>query len=42
MTSNNWLLVAVVGLLGATCYLLATRPTITPEEREEMEDDWWG
>jgi hypothetical protein len=42
MTSNNWLFVFVVGLIGLTGYLIATRPEITPEEREEMEEEWWG
>lgn len=42
MTSNNWLFVTVLGLLGLTCYLIATRPEITPEEREDMEEEWWG
>ena len=42
MSSNNWLFVAVIGLLGLTCYLIATRPEITTEERKDMEEDWWG
>lgn len=42
MTHNNWLFVAVIGLFGLTCYLIATRPEITPEERKDMEEDWWG
>ena len=42
MTSNNWLALIVVGLLGLTGYLIATRPEFTPEERKEMEEEWWG
>lgn len=42
MSSNNWLFVAVIGLFALTCYLIATRPEITPEERKDMEEDWWG
>ncbi len=42
MTSNNWLFVAVVGLFGLTCDLIATRPEITPEERKDMEEDGGG
>jgi hypothetical protein len=42
MTSNTPLFIIVVGLLGLTGYLIATRPTITPEERKSMEEDWWG
>jgi hypothetical protein len=22
--------------------IIATRPEITPEERKDMEEDWWG
>ena len=42
MSSNTPLFIIVVGLLGLTAYLIATRPTITPEERKEMEEEWWG
>jgi len=42
MTSNNWLFITVIGLLGLTGWLIATRPVITPEERKEMEEDWWS
>lgn len=42
MSSNTPLFIIVVGLLGLTGYLIATRPTITPEERKEMEEEWWG
>jgi hypothetical protein len=42
MTADNWLFIIVIGVLGLTGYLIATRPTITPEERKEMEEDWWS
>jgi hypothetical protein len=42
MTSDNWLFVFFIGVLGAAGYLIATRPDISPEEREEMEEEWWG
>ena len=42
MTSNNWLALIVLGVLGVTGYLIATRPAITPEERKSMEEEWWG
>jgi hypothetical protein len=42
MTSNNWLFVTIIGLFGLTCYMIATRPEITQEEREKMEEEWWG
>ncbi len=42
MTSNTPLFIIIVGLLGLTGWLTATRPVITDEERKSMEDDWWG
>ena len=42
MSSRSWLVAAILGLFGLTCYLFATRPEITPEEREDMEEEWWG
>jgi hypothetical protein len=42
MTSNNWLFVTVIGLLGLTGWLIATRPVITDEDRKSMEEEWWG
>jgi len=42
MTSNQLLFAIFIGVLGLTEYLIATRPTITPEERKEMEEEWWG
>ncbi len=42
MTSNTPLFIIIVGLLGLTGWLIATRPVITDEERNSMEEDWWG
>ena len=42
MSSNNVLFLVVVGVLGLAGWLFATRPVITPEERKEMEEDWWS
>lgn len=42
MNSNTTLFIIIVGLLGLTGYLIATRPVITDEERKSMEEDWWG
>lgn len=42
MTSKSWLAALIIGLFGLTCYLIATRPEITLEDREDMEEDWWG
>ena len=42
MTSSNWLFVFILSVLGLTGYLIVTRPDVTPEEREDMEEDWWG
>jgi hypothetical protein len=41
MTADNWLFIIVMGVIILAAYLTATRPTITPEERKEMEEDWW-
>jgi len=31
-----------MGLIILAAYLNATKPKITAQEREEMEEDWWG
>jgi len=38
MTSNNWLFLFIVGLLGLTGWMIASAPV--DHEREE-EEDWW-
>ena len=42
MTDDTPLFVIIIGLAVLTAYLIATRPPITAQEREEMEEDWWG
>jgi len=42
MNSNTTLFIIIIGLLGLTGYLIATRPVISDDERRSMEDDWWG
>jgi hypothetical protein len=42
MTSNNWLFITVIGLLGLTGWLIATRPVISDDDRKSMEEEWWG
>jgi hypothetical protein len=42
MTSSNWLAMFMLGVAGLAVYLLATRPEISLEELEEMEEEWWG
>jgi hypothetical protein len=42
MTSSNWLALFMLGVVGVTVYGILTRPEITPEERESMEEEWWG
>ena len=42
MTSDNWLALFILGVVGVTVYGILTRPDITPEEYESMEEEWWG
>lgn len=42
MTADNWLALFILSVLGLTAYLIITGPEITPEERESMEEEWWG
>jgi hypothetical protein len=42
MSSDTPLFIIIIGLLGLTGWLIATRPVITDEERKSMEEDWWG
>ena len=43
MTSNNWLALFIVGVLGIAGYMALTKPT--PDERAPyatLEEDWLG
>lgn len=31
----------IVGIFGLTCYLMMTAPEISPEDRRDMEEEWW-
>lgn len=42
MTSDNWLALLMIGVVAVTIYALLNAPEITPEEREIMEEEWWG
>ena len=41
MTADMALALIMIGLLTVTGYGLLTAPEITPEERKDMEEDWW-
>ena len=41
MTSDNWLMLFIIGVIWVTIYGLLTAPEITPEDRKDMEEDWW-
>jgi hypothetical protein len=38
MTSNNWLAVGLLALIGVTAYIIVRRPPSTPEDFEDI--DW--
>lgn len=40
--TDRILFFTVIGIFAVTCYLIAARPEITQEEREGMEEEWWG
>jgi hypothetical protein len=42
MTADNWLFIAIMGVITLAAYLNATKPKITEQERKEMEEDWWS
>jgi hypothetical protein len=42
MTADNWLFILVMGIIILTAYLTATAPKTTAQDREEMEEEWWG
>jgi hypothetical protein len=41
MTDNTPLFAIIIGLAALTAYLIATKPPVTAQEREEMEEEWW-
>lgn len=42
MNNQTILFATIVGIVSLTIYLIATSPTPSPQEREEMEEEWWG
>jgi hypothetical protein len=40
--TDRVLFFVVVGIVLLSIYLTATAPETTAQEREEMEEDWWG
>lgn len=42
MTANNWLALFIAGVVGVAAYMAATRPPITLDELDELEEEWWG
>ena len=42
MTSSNWLALFILGVVGVTVYGILTRPDITPEDFEFLDEEWWG
>ena len=43
MSSNNWLALFIVSVVGIAGYIALTRPK--PDERDpygSFEEDWWG
>ena len=42
MTANNWLALFIVGVVGVAVYMMTSRPQITLDELEELEEEWWG
>lgn len=42
MTSDNWLALFIVGVVGVAAYAILTRPPITLDEFEALEEEWWG
>lgn len=41
MTSNNWLALFIVSVLGIAGYIALTKPDET-NPYGSLEDDWWG
>jgi hypothetical protein len=42
MSPDRWLFCFIIGVGILTTYLMVTAPELTPEERKEMEEDWWS
>jgi hypothetical protein len=40
--SERALFIVIMAVLGLTGYMFATRPPLTAQDREEMEEDWWS
>jgi LPXTG-motif cell wall-anchored protein len=38
MTSNNWLALVILALMGVTAYIIVRRPPSTPEDFDDT--DW--
>jgi LPXTG-motif cell wall-anchored protein len=38
MTSNNWLALAILALMGTAAYIIIRQPPITPQDIEDI--DW--
>lgn len=42
MTANNWLAMFIAGVAGVAVYMITTRPPITLDELDELNEEWWG
>lgn len=42
MTANNWLAMFIAGVVGVAVYMMATRPPLTLDELDELDEEWWG
>ncbi len=43
MTSNNWLALFILSVLGVTGYILVTRPKQDDDDGwSDLDKDWWG
>lgn len=40
MTSNNWLALLILSILGVTAYMVATRPDPTDNGWGDIDEDW--
>ena len=37
MTSNNWLALAILALMGTAAYIIVRQPPTTPDDFDDME-----